>query len=215
MTEEAAAPNRWLGGDVPRGRAYDRRFDALAASGADVHGEASLVASLRPSSVLDAGCGTGRVAIELVRRGIAAVGVDLDPDMLAAARAKAPDVEWVQADLATMDLGRTFDLAVMAGNVLLFTAAGSEGAVVSRVAAHLPPGGLVVAGFSIRPGGLGAGAYGELAARAGLVPVERWSTWTREPWDEAGDYLVAVDRRRVEDGAGGSGRGSVGRGTAR
>lgn len=195
MSEETGhAPNRWLAGDVPRGSAYDGRFEALAASGVDVHGEASLVASFRPSSVLDAGCGTGRVAIELVRRGIPAVGVDLDPAMLAVARAKAPAMEWVEADLATADLGRTFDLAVMAGNVLLFTAPGTEGAVLSRVAAHLRPGGLLVAGFSLRPGGPDAVAYGELAARAGLEPVERWSTWTRAPLRQGSDYLVAVDR---------------------
>ena len=62
---------RWTREDVPRGDAYDRRFQQLEAAGADVHGEAAFVASFTPSSVLDAGCGTGRVAIELARRGIA------------------------------------------------------------------------------------------------------------------------------------------------
>ena len=59
-------------------------------------------------SVLDAGCGTGRVAIELSRRGHDVVGVDVDEAMLEAARAKAPDLTWVQGDLADpgLDLGR-------------------------------------------------------------------------------------------------------------
>jgi len=51
------------------GKAYQARFDALAERGVDIHGEARFVMSFEPSSVLDAGCGTGRVAIELARQG--------------------------------------------------------------------------------------------------------------------------------------------------
>ena len=39
-----------------------------------------------PTTVLDAGCGTGRVAIEPARRGIEVVGADVDPSMLATTR---------------------------------------------------------------------------------------------------------------------------------
>src|SRR6202035_191540 len=91
--------DRWQGSDVPRGAAYDRRFEDLAAGGMDVHGEAELVDSYRPDAVLDAGCGTGRVAIELSRRGYLVVGIDVDPVMLEAAQAKAPELTWVQGDL--------------------------------------------------------------------------------------------------------------------
>ena len=76
--------NRWLGSaDVPRGDVYDARFTALAQTGQDVHGEAHFVTALGVTSVLDAGCGTGRVAIELARRGLDVVGIDLDAAMLA------------------------------------------------------------------------------------------------------------------------------------
>ena len=44
------------------GDAYQRRFDELAATGKDVHGEVGFVMMLEPVTVLDAGCGTGRVA---------------------------------------------------------------------------------------------------------------------------------------------------------
>ena len=60
---------------------YQRRFDALAASGMDVHGEAGFVMRFAPATVLDAGCGTGRVAVELARRGCTVVGVDADASM--------------------------------------------------------------------------------------------------------------------------------------
>ena len=76
------ATDRWKGSEVPRGAAYDERFERLASSGVDVHGEAALVDSYGPGAVLDAGCGTGRVAIELARRGHRVVGIDADPDML-------------------------------------------------------------------------------------------------------------------------------------
>ena len=92
----------------------------MAAAGEAVHGEADFVAALGPATVLDAGCGTGRVGIELARRGIDVVGVDVDPDMLERARRRSADVTWVLADLATLDLGRTFDVVVLAGNVLPF-----------------------------------------------------------------------------------------------
>lgn len=75
---------------VWNGDAYQARFDEIAAGGGEVHGEAELVRSLGPGSVLDAGCGTGRVAVELARHGIEVVGVDLDASMLATARRLAP-----------------------------------------------------------------------------------------------------------------------------
>lgn len=177
----------------PRGDAYDRRFEELAASGADVHGEAAFVCALGPATVLDAGCGTGRVAIELARRGVEVVGVDLDPSMLEVARRKAPELAWVEADLATLDLGRRFDVVVMAGNVLLFVARGTEAAVLDRLALHLVPGGRLVAGFSLG-GGLTLSDYDEMAAAAGLFLEGRFATWDRAPFTEGSDYAVSVHR---------------------
>jgi 2-polyprenyl-3-methyl-5-hydroxy-6-metoxy-1,4-benzoquinol methylase len=132
---------RWEEADVPRGNRYDERFRELEASGVDVHGEAGCVEALlaapgapgeagkpgaRKLAVLDAGCGTGRVGIELAARGFDVVGVDLDPMMLDEARLKAPDLEWVLGDLAELRLRRVFDAAVMAGNVMLFVGPGTE-----------------------------------------------------------------------------------------
>jgi len=179
---------------MPRGADYDRRFEALAESGRDVHGEAGLVAGLSPGSVLDAGCGTGRVALELARRGIDVVGVDLDPEMLAVARAKGPDLAWEQADLAELRLERQFDVVVAAGNVMIFLTPGSEAAVLRRLAEHLVAGGVLVAGFSLAPGGLDLVTYDELAAAAGMELVERLATWDGDPYT-GGDYAVSIHRR--------------------
>lgn len=189
--------NRWLadtGG--ARGGSYDERFDELAASGVDIHGEAELCSALVPpgSRVLDAGCGTGRVAIELARRGYVVTGVDLDASMLAVARDRSPGLRWELADLASLPEVGTFDLAVLAGNVMIFLTPGTEAAVLSRMAATLRPGGLLVAGFSLLPDRLELAAYHDAAAAAGLEPVHRWATWDRQPYD-GGDYAVSVHRR--------------------
>lgn len=176
------------------GEEYQARFDRLAAAGTDVHGEATFVRRRAPRSVLDAGCGTGRVAIELARHGIDVTGVDVDASMLATARRRAPAVTWVEADLTQLDLGRTFDVVVMAGNVALFTPSGTEAALVARVADHLAPEGLLIAGFSVDRG-YSVGAYDAHAAAAGLALAERYATWDRAPWAAGGDYAVSVHRR--------------------
>ncbi len=181
-----------------RGAAYDARVAALAATGRHMHGEADLVASLHPASVLDAGCGTGRVAVELARRGYEVVGVDRDADMLAAASLKAPALEWHLADLAHLELRdadgqrRRFDCVLLAGNVMIFLSPGTEAAVVQRLAGHLRPGGVLVAGFELRPAGLTLQAYDEMGAAAGLVLLDRWATWDRTPCYEGGTYAVSV-----------------------
>ena len=164
-----------------------------------MHGEASFVEKLGVHSVLDAGCGTGRVAIELARRGLEVVGLDADPGMLRVARAKAPELEWVLGDLSDFELGegdgrRRFDAVVMAGNVMIFVVPGTEGAVMERVAAHLRPGGLVVAGFQLMADRLPLERYDQLAAAAGLSLAERYATWDRDPWVPGSDYAVSVHR---------------------
>jgi len=185
---------RWQQEGGGRPSSYDDAWRRLEASGHNPHGEADLVVSLGPASVFDAGCGTGRVAIELARRGIDVVGVDLDPVMLGQAERKAPELTWVRGDLAEVDLGRTVDAVVMAGNVILFVAPGTEARVIANLARHLAPGGALVAGFQLTSGGYGIDRYDTDAAAAGLVLSERWATWDRQPWRPGGHYAVSVHR---------------------
>ena len=181
-------PVAWDGDD------YQAGFDRLASSGADVHGEATFVRAYAPASVLDAGCGTGRVAIELARHGIDVIGVDVDASMLATARQRAPELTWVESDLTALDLGRPFDVVVMAGNVPLFTPPGTQAALVAGLAAHLAPGGHLVAGFSLDRG-YTVDDYDGHAASAGLTLAERFAAWHRAEWRPGGDYAVSVHRR--------------------
>ena len=191
---------RWHNADAPRGDDYDARWTVLAAQGRNVHGEADLVESLLRESggtrVLDAGCGTGRVAIELARRGFSVTGVDADAAMLAGARAKAPEQRWLEADLADLPDGLDdgFDLVVLAGNVMIFVAPGTEGRVLDNLSRLLAPGGMLVAGFQLRPDRLSLAEYDRLCADGGLELAQRWATWDREDF-VGGDYAVTVHRR--------------------
>jgi SAM-dependent methyltransferase len=193
--------SRWSDSDAPRGAAYDQRFERLAAAGHDIHGEASFIAGYEPRTVLDAGCGTGRVAIELARRGIRTVGVDLDRSMLDQARAKTSDVRWLLGDLATLQVSRRngeplrFHIVVAAGNVMIFLQPGTERQVVQRLAEHLVPGGLLIAGFQLLDGRYGLAAYDTHCAAAGLEPFERFATWARDPWEVDSGYAVSVHRK--------------------
>jgi SAM-dependent methyltransferase len=128
------------------------------------------------------------------------VGVDIDPGMLDTARRKAPGLTWVDADLGRLALYespgclRRFDVVVMAGNVMIFLAPGSEGAVIARMERHLAPGGALLAGFQLLPGRLDLATYDHFAAVVGLRLEERWATWERDPWIPGGDYAVSVHR---------------------
>ena len=143
--------SRWQDSDGARGDAYDRKWREMEAAGVDPHGEVAFVQRYAPERVLDAGCGTGRVAIELARRGVDVVGFDLDPGMLDTARANAPELSWVLADASTVDLRERFDVVVMAGNVMIFVQPGTEAEVVGAVVRHLLPGGRWITGFSLLP----------------------------------------------------------------
>lgn len=188
--------SRWNRTDTD---AYDEQWARLAAAGKDPHGEVAFVMQFAPSSVLDAGCGTGRVAIELANRGVDAMGTDLDGPMLEAARLKAPELTWEQGDLAALDLRDdddkqlTFDIVVMPGNVMIFVTPGTEGAVLARCRAHLNAGGRVIAGFQLGRG-FDLDEYDRLAAVAGLGLEARFATWDGDPWVEGGDYAVSVHR---------------------
>jgi SAM-dependent methyltransferase len=175
------------------GDSYQARFDSLAESGEDVHGEAGFVVKLAPRTVLDAGCGTGRVAIELARRGIEVVGTDVSASMLATARERAPGLTWVESDLAALDLGRSFDVVVMAGNVPLFTPPGTQGAMVAGCARHVAAHGALVAGFQLGRG-YELDEYDAHCDAAGLVVAERFATWDRDPAPGDGSYAVSIHR---------------------
>ncbi|WP_374929487.1 class I SAM-dependent methyltransferase [Kytococcus sedentarius] len=191
-----------LDDDGAHSRWYIQRMRSLAARGEDLQGETRLFDVLAPrgARLLDAGCGPGRHAGHLARLGFDAVGVDLDPALIAAAREDHPDGTWVVADLATLDLAEhgqpePFDGAMLAGNVLDFVAPDHRGSVLSRVAAHLVADGFLVVGCRTNTG-FDTATLDALLPDAGLHLEHRFATWDLRPWQEDGDYAVSVLRRR-------------------
>ncbi len=176
---------------------YVERFRAMAAHGDDLGGEARLVDAIVPpgSRVLDAGCGPGRVGAVLHERGHTVVGVDVDPVLIAAAEEDHPGPTWVVADLAELDLDEEpFDAAVIAGNVMVFLAPGSEGGVLARVADHLKPDGAVVAGFRL-DGTYPVESFDADLQAAGLRIEQRFATWDLRPMTDDADFAVTIARR--------------------
>ena len=162
----------------------------------DANIEADFIEVLEPipGSVLDAGCGTGRVAIELARRGFSITGVDISTAMLLQARTAAPHLDWRLGDIARVRLNRRYDLVLMAGNVMIFLANGTEGSVLRNMARHVAPGGLLVTGFYLSMGRLQLEDYDTLARQAGLRLQARYGGWLCEPWNAEASYTCPFTR---------------------
>ena len=97
-------------------------------------------------TVLDLGCGTGRVALHLARRGHATIGLDLDPELVAvlAERAQGLPLRALVGDAQSFELEE--EIALVLGPMQLAQLlAGSEERVecLGSIAAHLAPGGRV------------------------------------------------------------------------
>lgn len=98
-----------------------------------------------PYTVLDLACGTGNVSEEFARRGYQVVGADLSAEMIEVARAKGGAVEYFVQDMAELDLGRRFDLAVCLFDSLNYiTDVGRLSAAIGRVFEHVVDGGVFI-----------------------------------------------------------------------
>ena len=164
--DTAATPaNRW---DPAQ---YDRRAAFVSQAASD------LIDWLEPrpgEAILDLGCGTGELAPAIAARGARVVGLDASAEMIAAARERAPALEWVVGDGEALTFEGTFD-AVFSNAALHWMTRAP--AVARGIARALKPGGRLVAEF----GGAGcigtvyAAVAGELVAR-GEDPT-RWLRW--------------------------------------
>lgn len=195
--------NLWLAAverDPHHARAYAERWRRFAAEGRDLDGEARLINAMAPrgARILDAGCGTGRVGGRLLGAGHAVTGVDLDPDLIAVARADHPAGRWLVQNLALLDVRaqdgtrESMDLVVAAGNVLTFLAEQERVPALAGIAAHLAADGRLVCGFATGRGYPLAELTAD-AERAGLLLVQAFGTWDLRPF--TGDFLVAVLER--------------------
>jgi SAM-dependent methyltransferase len=127
-----------------------RLYDAIYASIRDYPREADeldrLIQERRPSArtLLDVACGTG-AHLEHLAGTYDVEGLDLDPEMLAVARERLPDVTFHETDMSSFDLGKRFDAVVC-----MFSSIGYARTeerlreAVAAMARHLETGGVLV-----------------------------------------------------------------------
>ncbi len=137
------------------GEALARLYDLdLAEDPGDLDLYLALVARVG-GPVLELAVGTGRLAVPLAASGVAVTGIDLDPAMLARARAAADGagvavarrVRLVEGDARSIRLPDAGDyrLAVIPLNsIFLMGSRREQGEAIATLAAHLAPGGLAV-----------------------------------------------------------------------
>lgn len=179
---------------------YIERFRQMARDGVDLAGEARLMDAIvaRGSRILDGGCGPGRLGAELHRRGHEVVGVDVDPELIAAAKEDHPGPTWLVGDLARLELASSgqpepFDAAIVAGNVMAFVAPGTEADVLRSLKAHVRPDGQIVIGFGVDRG-YAIDRFDADIAAAGLNVEQRFATWDLRPFTAESDFNVTVLR---------------------
>lgn len=94
------------------------------------------------ATLLDVACGGGKNLFTL-KRSFRCVGLDLSPAMLALARKLNPECEFVQGDMRSFDLGRTFDAVLIDDGVSHLTTRAELAAAFQTAFRHLAPGGVL------------------------------------------------------------------------
>src|SRR3954469_18843642 len=96
-------------------------------------------------AALEFAIGTGRVAVPLAERGVKVVGIDNSEAMLRRLRAKAPEIEAIEGDMATTRVEGEFSLVYLVFNTIFnLTTQDGQVACFVNAAAHLPKGGRFV-----------------------------------------------------------------------
>jgi cyclopropane fatty-acyl-phospholipid synthase-like methyltransferase len=141
-----------------------------------------VVANVQPGArVLDLGCGTGRpIAEHLAARGLAVTGVDQSAAMLALARARLPDADWIEARIESFAPPGTF-AAVIAWDSVFHVPREHHADVFRRVRSALPRGGR----FALTVGGSAQPPFTD-------TMLGREFFYDSHPPDAARDLLVAA-----------------------
>lgn len=105
--------------------------------------------NIKPSLVLDLGCGTGNFCIEMAKRGYDMIGIDASTDMLSCAKEKSLkqgcDILYLNQDITDFELYGTVDAAVsLVDTVNYITYKKNVLRLFKLVKNYLNPGGLFI-----------------------------------------------------------------------
>lgn len=109
----------------------------------------NLIELLNPQegqTVLDIGCGTGDLAYEMTQEGCLVTGIDASAEMVAAARKKFPDIEFLQMDATDFELNRIFD-SIFTNATFHWIHKEDHPKVLAQIKKHLKPNGRFIAEF--------------------------------------------------------------------
>lgn len=180
---------------------YVAKFTAKYDNGEDVAGEARFIDAIaeRESAIIDAGCGTGRVAAALNQAGHRVLGVDRSARLIEVAREYFPGVRYEVRDL--LELGPTAlvaaglpeqaDIVVLAGNVMPCLAPGTERDVLANLLGLLREGGQLVLGFRTDREYL-VSDLERHQRELGLAEMHRFSDWQLAPWRDDAPWIVSM-----------------------
>ena len=179
----------------------------------------------RGGIALDLGIGTGRVAIPLRRLGVEVHGIEASSSMIAALRASAEGatIPVLHGDFSRDALGRSPYALIysLVSTLFLLPSLALQESCLMNIARHLVHDGVFVSeaygDAATYPEPQSAsipiftssgvvpyrvttlmpplGIFDEMAARAGLRLVDRWSNWAREPYDPTGKRHLSVYAR--------------------
>ena len=121
--------------------AYDRRHGFVAEYGRAL---LELVPDDPALSVLDLGCGTGTLTVQLAANGRRVVGADSSPEMIERARAQYPGIDFRVCDALALPFDGEFG-AVFSNAV--FHWIGDHDALLQNIRRALKPGGLLICEF--------------------------------------------------------------------
>jgi len=91
------------------------------------------------TTVLDLGCGTGTLLVELERYGLRGIGIDLSSEMVDIARRKHPTLDFIVSDMCSLDLERKFDLVLCTNDAMNYLLPERRSVFFETVARHMNP----------------------------------------------------------------------------
>ena len=100
-------------------------------------------AAATPQTLLHLGSGAGGMD-RVFKRYFDVTGVDLSQGMLDRARAAHPDIEYLEADMRTLRLGRLFDAVAIPDSIDYMVSPDDLRQAIGTAAGHLKPGGILL-----------------------------------------------------------------------